>query len=143
MKIFKLNKLAIDDLLKLYHQQFGEESWSKKQVEDAFNNNAVTFYGIYENSTLVCFASVLESLDDINLLDIATEENYKQKGYASSMLKFLLSLKKPSQTFSLEVKNTNLTAINLYNKFGFKALYIRKKYYKNGEDALCMFIEKE
>ena len=139
MEISKLSINSLDELVEIYNEQFGSEAWTKKQIEDAFNNKAISFYGIYENKELVCFASILESLDDINLLDIATKENYKHKGYASGMMKFLMSLKKSEQTFSLEVKSKNKTAISLYEKFGFKTLHIRKKYYKDGDDALCMF----
>ena len=139
MEISKLNLNSLAELIEIYNEQFGTEAWTETQILDAFNNNAVSFYGIYENKMLVCFASILESLDDINLLDIATKEDYKNKGLASILMEFLISLKKEEQTFSLEVKSKNKTAIKLYEKFGFKTLHIRKKYYKDGDDALCMF----
>ena len=38
----------------------------------------------------------------------------------------------------LEVKRTNLPAINLYHKFGFEEIDIRKMYYSDGQDAVVM-----
>lgn len=140
MQIKKLDISHIDELEKIYNQQFGAESWTHEQILSAFSNPAVSFYGVFENNQLVCFASILQTIDDINLLDIATLQDFKNKGYAKAMLVFLLSQKKHEQTFSLEVKSKNTPAINLYTSFGFKTLHIRKKYYKDGDDALCMFL---
>ena len=143
MQIVKLTTQNLNELVELYNQQFGDEAWTKEQISSAFNNNSVAYYGILEGAELVCFAGIMESLDDINLLDIATKNGFKQKGYAKAMLRFLIALKKENQTFSLEVKSKNLPAIKLYESFGFKTLNIRKKYYKDGDNALCMFLLAE
>ena len=43
---------------------------------------------------------------------------------------------------TLEVRISNTPAISLYEKFGFKSVGVRKKYYQdNDEDALIMFTE--
>ena len=38
----------------------------------------------------------------------------------------------------LEVRENNFAAIDLYNKFGFQQISLRKEYYSNGEDAIVM-----
>lgn len=139
----QLKKLTINDITEIYNlsvEQFGKEAWSILQIKDAFNNKSVSYYGIFDERELVCFACILCTMDDINLLDIATKESYKRQGFAKKMLTYLISLKKDGQSFSLEVKSKNIPAINLYTSFGFKTLNIRKKYYKDGDDALCMFL---
>lgn len=141
MQIQKLNKSYINELQKIYVEQFGAESWTYEQILSAFDNQAVSFYGIFDGNCLVSFASILVSIDDINLLDIATLDSHKNKGYAKALLRFLISQKQPNQTFSLEVKSKNIPAITLYQSFGFKTLHVRKKYYKDGDDALCMFLQ--
>ena len=42
------------------------------------------------------------------------------------------------RTFTLEVDTENAPAIHLYEKFGFKNLGIRKKYYNGSRDAYIM-----
>lgn len=139
--IQKLSIKNLNELENLYIQQFKDEAWTKEQIKSAFMNNSISYYGIFQNEELISFACIMITLDDINLLDIATKDGYKNKGYAKEMLKFLIGLKNDEQTFSLEVKSKNLPAINLYNSFGLKTLNIRKKYYKDGDDALCMFLK--
>ena len=46
--------------------------------------------------------------------------------------------------YTLEVRKSNVPAINLYEKFGFRTEGVRKKYYQNnGEDALIMWRHEE
>ena len=38
----------------------------------------------------------------------------------------------------LEVNVTNQTAVNFYQKFGFKIIHVRKNYYSDNNDAYIM-----
>lgn len=140
MEVKKLNKNNIQDLMSIYNEQFGNESWSREQVLSSFDNQAISFYGIFCDDMLVSFVSVLQTIDDINILDIATLQHYQGKGFAKKLINFLISNKQQNQTLSLEVKSKNTRAITLYKSFGFQTLNVRKKYYKDGDDALCMFL---
>lgn len=140
MDIVKLDKSHINQIHDLLFEQLGQEAWNVNQIENSFNSGSTFFYGMFDGDLLVCVASILVTVDDINLLDIATKENYKRQGKASTLLNYLISLKKPEQSFSLEVKSKNIPAIKLYKSVGFKALNMRKRYYKDGDDALCMFL---
>lgn len=142
MEIVKLSVNNIDEIADLLKEQLKSEAWSKDQILSSFNSGATSFFGIYDNNVLICVASILVTVDDINLLDIATKEEYKRQGYAKTLLNYLISLKTPNQSVSLEVKSKNIPAINLYKSVGFKTLHTRKRYYKDGDDAWCMFIEK-
>ena len=44
---------------------------------------------------------------------------------------------------NLEVRVSNVKAIALYQKFGFKNVAVRKRYYSNGEDAYLMIKKLE
>lgn len=46
--------------------------------------------------------------------------------------------KETSILITLEVKEENLPAINLYKKYGFQTIGTRKKYYDNKFDAYIM-----
>lgn len=56
------------------------------------------------------------------------------------MLEELLKISKERQLkdITLEVNINNIPAINLYKKYGFEKVGVRKKYYNNLEDALIM-----
>ena len=49
-------------------------------------------------------------------------------------------LPSPAEQVTLEVRRSNLGAQTLYERFGFKAAGVRRRYYQdNGEDALIMW----
>ena len=63
-------------------------------------------------------------------------KEYQHRGIGKSLLKFVIE----NETFDkimLEVRETNTNAIKLYEKFNFKEIYRRKKYYGDC-DAVIM-----
>lgn len=76
------------------------------------------------------------------LIQIEVLENYRNQKIASKLLTYMIAdcQKNHIENITLEVKITNQPAINLYKKFGFKEVAIRKRYYQ-GIDAILM--EKE
>ena len=46
-----------------------------------------------------------------------------------------------ASVFTLEVRVSNVPAIGLYEKCGFKKAAIRRQYYQDGEDAFLMVLE--
>lgn len=77
---------------------------------------------------------------ELNYIFVKEEE--RKKGIASKMLEYMLNnLKEENiETIDLEVNSLNKKAINLYQKYGFKTVSIRKKYY-NGIDGFLMLKE--
>ena len=45
---------------------------------------------------------------------------------------------KNMKTITLEVNENNIPAINLYKKFNFEQVGLRKKYYNNADAAILM-----
>ena len=52
-----------------------------------------------------------------------------------------LCKEKEYSSITLEVNTKNIPAIKLYEKFGFKNVGIRKKYYNGLDDAVIMTME--
>ena len=77
---------------------------------------------------------------ELNYMFVKEEE--RKKGIASKMLEYMLNNLKEEciETIDLEVNSLNKKAINLYQKYGFKTVSIRKKYY-NGIDGFLMLKE--
>jgi ribosomal-protein-alanine N-acetyltransferase len=79
----------------------------------------------------------------LDIEDIVVDKEQRRAGIGSSLLKKVFEEAQTDgvKRVMLEVRESNLPAINLYRKFGFKDLSTRKKYYQDGENALVM--EKE
>ena len=73
-------------------------------------------------------------------MNIVVRKKYRKKGIGKELLEKLISFSKEKnfELINLEVNSKNEPAINLYKKFGFKEVGLRKKYYNNIDDAILM-----
>lgn len=126
-------KQELSEIIEISKQQFGSESWTAEQFESSFNNKNSIFIVAKQNEKVVSFLVANDVVDSINLLLIATENSFKRRGYAKKLIETLLA---KGKKVWLEVKETNIQAIALYESLDFKFLYERKKYYKDGQNAL-------
>lgn len=81
------------------------------------------------------FMSFSKIYDRLELEYIYVKDNYRNKGYASKLMEFLIeeALKENSINITLEVCELNEKAINLYKKYGFAVVAKREKYYENSD----------
>lgn len=73
-------------------------------------------------------------------MNIVTKKNMRNIGIASQLLTEVIKYCKNLNLKSiyLEVNENNLPAIHLYEKYGFKRIGLRKKYYNNTDNAILM-----
>ncbi|CAM3098965.1 ribosomal protein S18-alanine N-acetyltransferase [Leuconostoc rapi] len=83
------------------------------------------------------FVGVTQILDEVEVGSVAVHPNNQRQGLAYQLLTMVLTLPNVKR-FLLEVDESNLAAIQLYEKLGFSAYYRREKYYKNGHAAIMM-----
>ncbi len=76
-----------------------------------------------------------------HVMNIAVDSAYQRRGLASALLADLYErVGDPLARFTLEVRRSNNVAIHLYEREGFRAAGMRRRYYQdNGEDALVMW----
>jgi ribosomal-protein-alanine N-acetyltransferase len=76
-----------------------------------------------------------------HIMNIAIDRDSQRQGIASALLAELYQRAGDSQArFTLEVRRSNAVAIHLYEREGFRAAGMRRRYYQdNGEDALVMW----
>lgn len=111
---------------------------NEKEVSSSYKNNPFAKYLVYVcDNDVVGYLYYSDIYDRIEINQITVFENYRRKGYASKMMEYLIRKNKP---ITLEVKCSNNPAINLYKKYGFQQVSIRKGYY-NGIDGILMSLE--
>ncbi len=76
-----------------------------------------------------------------HVMNVAVDADHQRRGLASAMLADLYErVGDPRARFTLEVRRSNHVAIHLYEREGFRAAGMRRRYYQdNGEDALVMW----
>jgi [ribosomal protein S18]-alanine N-acetyltransferase len=75
-----------------------------------------------------------------HVMNVAVDVDHQQRGVASALLAELYERVGDEARFTLEVRRSNDVAIHLYEREGFRAAGLRRRYYQdNGEDALVMW----
>lgn len=76
-----------------------------------------------------------------HVMNIAVDPKLQQRGIGSAMLNQLLAeVGDDGARYTLEVRQSNAAAIRLYERYGFRAAGVRRRYYQdNGEDAVIMW----
>ena len=76
-----------------------------------------------------------------HVMNIAVDLDHQRQGLATALLHELYDRVGDAEArFTLEVRRSNGVAIHLYEREGFRAAGMRRRYYQdNGEDALVMW----
>jgi [ribosomal protein S18]-alanine N-acetyltransferase len=76
-----------------------------------------------------------------HLMNVSVDPDRRREGIATGLLTALIErIGDPTAQLTLEVRQSNLGAIALYERFGFRSAGVRRRYYQdNGEDALIMW----
>jgi len=78
--------------------------------------------------------------DTWHLMNVAVDPPARRRGIASALLEQLLHQAGAAAPYTLEVRPSNLEAISLYERFGFRSTGTRRRYYRDtGEDAVVMW----
>ena len=115
----------------------------KHDILNDFLNNPYTKYLVYLiDNKVVEFINYHDIYDRVEIINFNVLSFFQNKHIGSALLKKLIeiSLNNNKNNITLEVRVDNIKAIYLYEKFGFKNIALRKKYY-NDVDGILM--EKE
>ena len=103
-------------------------------------------WGCWCGNELIGYAILMLAVDEAHLLNLAVAKPWQRRGIGRRMLHFMMAeaRKKDCVMFYLEVRPTNLMAIQLYENIGFRQLGLRRDYYpavKGREDALFLGLD--
>ena len=128
MKISELEKECFSD------------PWTYRMFVEGFSSKL--FYGVcaVEDGEIVGYACETVLFENAEVDNIAVAESCRRRGVGKKLLKKLETEAKErgARVILLEVRVSNAPAMTMYLKEGFKGIYVRPRYYPDGEDAVVM-----
>lgn len=118
--------------------------WPRKYFEYELNANPVnTFLVLTLMDKIVGFIDYWITFDSATISQITIAKEFRRQGLAIKLLKEMYDdcYAKKVRNITLEVRTENKSAVNLYEKFGFKNVLVKPCYYDNGDDAYYMILE--
>lgn len=133
----------IDRVLEIERASFAQP-YSRELFEEELALDIAFPKIVKSGSTLVGFMDYWIVKEEVHLINIAVDPPYRRLHIATFLMNHLMEegRQKGAGKIFLDVRGSNLAAIRLYEKFGFKKIGVRRRYYTdNGEDAWVMVKE--
>ena len=115
--------------------------WSKNQLLSYCGDQGKGKSFIYiKEKNIIGYLMSQRVLEEIHIHNIAVTKEYRRKCIGSKMLVDLFdySSEQGVSKLCLEVKDSNIPAIQFYMSHGFAPVGERKKYYDDGSNAILM-----
>ncbi|MDD2217617.1 MAG: ribosomal protein S18-alanine N-acetyltransferase [Eubacteriales bacterium] len=121
--------------------------WSSNALQEDIAENEKAVYIVAEQEDKILgYAGMWIIFDEAHITNVAVRPEFRRLGLGRIIVVTLLSeaVKHGTVCQTLEVRVSNIAAINLYESLGFKGVGVRKGYYSdNNEDALIMWRSNE
>ncbi len=138
----QIEQMNVEDLLKISQILYSDfdNFWTVETFKQELENPNTYYVVAKIDSEIVGFGGIYQILTEMQLNYIVTKKEKRNLGIASQILDNLISFanNKNIEYITLEVNEKNTNAIKLYEKFGFKQIGLRKKYYNNIDNAILM-----
>ena len=143
--IRRMQASDVDNVIAIEEKAYGEHHWSKESFLNELSNELARYNCAFdEDGNLVGYSGCWQILEEVHITNIAVSPDFRRKKVGEKLLKRIVDecYENMAKYITLEVRVSNTPAINLYEKYGFKSLGVRKGYYQNNnEDALIMWTE--
>ena len=145
VKVLNMTTDDVDEVFQIEELVHPNHHWSKDSFYNELANKIAHYYCVKDdNNKLIGYIGIWHIFEEAHITTLAVHPDFQKmqlaqiliiravEGCYKDMIKFV----------TLEVRESNIPAINLYEKFLMKSIGVRKNYYQdNNENALIMFTE--
>ncbi len=140
-----LKSLTADHVKRLaqFNEEYFLDGWTESMIISAFCTQRFFVIGAFIDEDMIGYISYTIGIDSADIESVVVKPTERKKGIAFSLIENVekhikeLGISK----ILLEVRESNLPAISLYQKRDFRVISKRNKYYSDGENALVMIKE--
>lgn len=143
MKIVPFEQSDLDRIMKIELVSF-TAPWSRQSYIDMASLANIHFFVAKISGELVGYMLYQMWANETELHTIAVAPDKRRKGIGKMLFEYFLNDARSNgvKQAYLQARVSNIAARTLYEKHGFVAIGVRKKYYAdNGEDALVMQLD--
>ncbi len=141
---FEVRRARLDEVGRLaeIESRSSARPWSRRLLEaELRNRHSTVLIADLEGFELAGFLVYWTVVDELHLLNLAVDLDFRRLGAATVLLDAMLSDggSRKARSVLLEVRQDNLAAKSLYLSYGFRPVGIRPRYYPaEGKDAISM-----
>lgn len=142
IKVIPMTYETVEDVF-LVEQSAFLHPWSKQSFLDELVNPLAKYFVLTINNQVAGYAGLWHIVDEGHITNIAIKKELQGQGLSNYLLKEIIDYKNKNNLsfLTLEVRESNIIAQKLYEKYNFKKTGERKKYYENSETAFLYSLE--
>jgi len=142
IKYFELSYDDISQVSEMESKYFGQP-WSESSIATYMEKGNTIFVVARDGDVVAGYAAVMCILDEGNLVSIAVSEEYRNMGIARELLdiEYDMAHARGVTSINLEVRESNVPAITLYESEGFNKVGQRKEFYSNPKEDAIIYIK--
>jgi ribosomal-protein-alanine N-acetyltransferase len=143
----RVEAMRLDDLpaVQSIEQASFTTPWPAHAYRNELETNRLAHYLVVRaGSDIVGYAGVWLMVDEAHVTTFAVDPRWRRRRIGERLLIAMLdaATARGAREATLEVRLSNVAARRLYEKYGFRPVGLRPRYYSdNGEDALIMTTE--
>jgi ribosomal-protein-alanine N-acetyltransferase len=141
---YQFRPMQMDDLdtIMVIEPQIYPYPWTRGNFSDSLNSG-YSAWVLMHNEEIIGYSLMMMVLDEAHLLNLSIAKTYQKQGLGRTLLEHMVDIAKNNQMANmfLEVRQSNISAIALYENMGFNEMAIRRNYYpatNEREDAVLM-----
>lgn len=119
-----------------------DQPWTENMfIPEVEDENAHYVVGV-RGDEVICYGGFHAVLDEAHITNIAVKSTERGRGIGKFLMGELINRARliGLKYMTLEVRENNFVALNLYKSFGFTIEGVRKRYYNNTFDAYIMWL---
>lgn len=145
IQILPIQNQDLEEIIKIEEELY-HKPWKIEDFMYELHNNPYAYYlkmQDKESKEIMGYIGFWIKFDQAEITKVSIAKKYQGHKLSKILMEDCERRVKLAQciNITLEVRVSNIVAISLYTKCGFKIVATRKKYYENGEDAYLMLKE--
>ena len=141
LRIEPMSVADIDQVQRIERASFSVP-WPAYALRQEVETNRLARYLVVRvGGEIVAYAGVWLLVDEAHVTTFAVLPEWRRRGIGAQLMLAVMRLAEQigARVATLEVRLSNIPARQLYQRFGFRPVGVRPRYYSdNGEDALIM-----
>ncbi len=143
---FELREMRQDDLPRVMEidRECFPIPWHESAYLTEVSNRSAYYVVLCQDDEVAGYAGMWTIMDEAHITTLGVSTPYRRRRGGERLLIALLveAIGKGARRATLEVRQSNTAAQNLYKKYGFYPVAVRRAYYSdNNENAIIMWVE--
>lgn len=141
--IREMEIIDIESIYEIEKEAFADP-WSKSALIDELNNENALYYVALLDNEVKAYIGMWKIFDEGHITNIAVKKENRRFKIGQQLLEKLIEKGNELgiRSYTLEVRESNISALNMYLKAGFNIAGKRKNFYSNPlEDAIIMWLD--